>query len=446
MNSTLLSLALLVVLLVFSMKMLAEKEIGKTVVCWTLVGVTMGVCKSLLIQMMPQWMDTPVDSLTYQLHAQALYLHWAGLPVDAQDYRLAGFLNNWAHSANPAWLGSDKMPYAGVFGTHEWIFSGLLALWQLSGNSLSSAIIANAILTGAFPAAAYIITRELGGSFKVCQLAALLVALDPSIAVNSAWLLKDTLAALLSMVVIISACQLCNKASVKFACILAVSLGLLAAVKYVAFIAFCLVFGALTLYFILKKSRASAAAIASASIVAVMIWGMLYVLPVQLQPTKLATTVTTTLHAQTTTLAASENDAGADTSVIGWRAYLHDEPATAIARAIARTLLAPYPWVAVTHGLEGNNQIELYMLATIFWIIALPGTLLGLIVMATRNVKALMLVALLGIITAAYIVFFGEWSTRQRVFLMPLMYSFSAFGWHWLWGMGARPRFRNALV
>lgn len=305
MNSTPLSLAILIALLAILMRLLAEKEIRKTVACWTLIGVMVGICKNLLVQMTPQWADVPVDALTYQLHAQALYLNWIGLPVDAYDFKLAGFLNNYAHDHAPAWLATDHIPYAGVLGTHEWIFSGLLAFWKLAGNSFSSAIIANAILTGVLPAAAYIIARELGGPPRVCHFAALLVALDPSIAVNSAWLLKDTLATLLSMIVIICACQLCNKASLKYAGILAISLGLLAAVKYVAFIAFCMVFSGLALFFLLRKPRACAAAFAGASIVAVMIWGVLYCIPLELKPTKLASTVSTTLHAQTTTLAAT---------------------------------------------------------------------------------------------------------------------------------------------
>jgi hypothetical protein len=501
MNSTFLSLAVVVVVLVFSMKMLADKEIRKTVACWTLIGISLGVCKSLLIQMTPQWLDTPLDSLIYQHHAQALFLHWTGQSVDANVYELAGLLNMWTHGGHPVWLPTDQIPYAGVFGSHEWIFSGLLGLWTLAGNSLASAIIANSILTGAFPAATYIITRELGGPPKVCHFAALLVALEPSIALNSAWLLKDTLATLLCMVVIISACQLCNKPTLKFASILAVSLGFLAAVKYVAFISFCMVFCVLALYFVVKKPRATAAAFVSASMAAVMIWGVLYYVPFEQKLTQpatvataplppkatpaqveqvltaappakttppaapsaskptetasfsLTTTVTTTLKAQattlqgqTTTLTATANEEGADGSVIGWRSYLHDQPVSALARAVVRTLLAPYPWVALTHGLAGNNQLELYMLAATTWVIALPGTLLGLIIMARRNLKTLMLVALLGIIAVAYIVFFGEWSTRQRVFMMPVMYSFSALGWYWLWRMKERPRLRPALV
>lgn len=121
---------------------------------------------------------------------------------------------------------------------------------------------------------------------------------------------------------------------------------------------------------------------------------------------------------------------------------------TATVRSIARTLLAPYPWVAITQGLKGDSHLELYVLATAFWVFALPGTLLGLVIMVKRDVKALMLLTLLGLITAAYIVFFGEWSTRQRVFMMPLLYCFSAIGWHWLWQtrQRQRPGFKSALV
>jgi hypothetical protein len=38
------------------------------------------------------------------------------------------------------------------------------------------------------------------------------------------------------------------------------------------------------------------------------------------------------------------------------------------------------------------------------------------------------MLALLGVLWCAYTIFLGEWSTRQRVFMMPVFFAFAALG------------------
>jgi hypothetical protein len=79
---------------------LAEKGIQKQVLVLCLMGFFASCFKIWAIHLTPQWRDVSSDSITYQLHAQALALHWLGYSVDAAAYQLNGFLN-WSSLNNP---------------------------------------------------------------------------------------------------------------------------------------------------------------------------------------------------------------------------------------------------------------------------------------------------------------------------------------------------------
>lgn len=441
MSLTVFTLALLTVFITLLMQSLADKEIKKLVLSWVLLGIIVSIFKNFLVQMTPQWSDVPVDSLTYQLHAKALYLHWSGYPVDAIQYRLTGYLNNWQPKYGPYWLPEAKISYAGVLGTHEWLYPALLAIFNNAGD-YKCGILANAVMAGAFPAATYLITRELAGSAKICNLAALFVTVDPSTAINSAWLIKDTLAALISAVAIIAICKVCKRSSLRFTLILALSLGVLAGVRYVAFISFGAVMAGLVLFLIIKKSKGRTICLSAASIIALFIWGVIYIAPsIHTPDSRLILSILSPLQAQATTLNAKKHESGADETVIQWRSYLSDHPAKAVVRSIARTLFAPYPWSVFQDGITGSNHIELYLLGTFFWmLIAVPGIFIGMAIACKNGLPACALIALVIIISIPYLMFFGEWSTRQRVFMMPLFFSFAAIGWQRIWHLFPRQK------
>lgn len=434
MTLSIFTLAIFTIFITWFTLSLADKEVKKSILSWMLLGIIVSIFKNLLVQITPQWSDVPVDSLTYQLHAEALYLHWSGHPVDAIEYRLAGYLNGWESMYGRYWLPESEISYSGVLGSREWLYAAFLAILNTAADN-NSAILANALMAGAFPATTYLIARELGGSAKVCHLAALFIAVDPSTAINSAWLIKDTLATLISAVTIIAICKLCKGPSLRFTLILALSLGLLAGVRYVAFISFGVVIAGLVSYLIFKKSKGRTICFSAASIASIFICGLLYIAPAtNISKSEVSLSIINPLQAQATTLKAKEHEAGADESVIQWRSYLIEHPVKAVVRSIARTLFAPYPWSIFQKKITGTNHIELYLLGSLFWItIALPGIFIGMVSASKSSFPAVVLIALLITISAPYLVFFGEWSTRQRVFMMPLFFSFAAIGWKQIW-------------
>lgn len=507
-------------LIVMLMYGLSDKREKPEVLIWSIVGVLAGIMKVLLIQSMPQWHDVPSDALKYQKNALAFSMHWAGEAVPAVPYELSGYLSAWHSNDAPTWLPTDTSAYAGVLGTHEWLYAAFAGFWALfSDNWMQSVITANAILAGSMVAATFMICRILGGEVKVSRVAALIILFDPLMAVNGAWLIKDSLAAFLTAIAVISVADLYKKFSWKFFITLVGCVGLLAGVRFIAFVAFIALMFFLAVYLLYAKRRNGFLLFSSSMVVclaALIIINFLpfgskiiqdvfpvenaqsipilvvdkdgglqgavdqsygknkseentetkkievaEVLPLsipvpvlqnadnlikesvkdisvsngvpstpQVGITNVVKTFTAPISGQVTTLAAQKGESGADQTVIEWRQYFLSHPVLATIRAVARTLFAPYPWSIIKTEISGKNYIELYLFATFFWVAMLPGTLYGIYVAVKRSKIAAFQTLLVFLIIVPYLVFFGEWSTRQRVFMLPLLYAFSAIGWH----------------
>ncbi|MCD5971710.1 hypothetical protein [Pseudomonas quasicaspiana] len=452
---TCIAMASFIGLTILLMRTLTDAIDKNAIAFWTLAGIVIATLKIFLIQLTPQWSDLPLDSITYQLHAQALYMHWIGLPVDPYEYRLNGYISLAKPGFTEYWLPNEGLSYTAVLGTHAWFYSALVAIWQfITDDWIVTAILVNATMAGALPAATYIITRELSAPTKTCHVAAILMAIDPLTAINSSWLIKDTLSTFLSAIIIISICALYKRASFKFIVILAISLGLIGCVRFVAYTAFGVTIFGLVACLVFKKNNARALGLSISAIMAVFIWGAIYFAPYakatpyvirssieqeSVRPLahgvgQLGSALSGAITGQISTLNANTDESGADESVIKWYAYINEEPvAKIVSRSLARTLLAPYPWTLFTQPLTRSNHIELYLFGMLFWTLVLPGVLAGTVIILRKGVLAYSLVTLLIIIAIAYIIFFGEWSTRQRVFMMPLFLALSAIGWTQIW-------------
>jgi hypothetical protein len=139
------------------------------------------------------------------------------------------------------------------------------------------------------------------------------------------------------------------------------------------------------------------------------------------------------IFGQVDTLSASLNgnmkSSAVDAAVVDWYARLSESPLRALATAASRTLFAPYPWVAISDGLH-RNGIELYYLGVVLWIICLPGVFWAIGgAFRNPNFSAVFVGSVLAACLLAYIVFLGEWSTRQRVFALPVFFALAAIGW-----------------
>jgi len=428
--------------------MLAARADRRLVRQLTLWGLVAACAKIWLVQQAPQWHDTSPDSITYQLHAQALAAHWQGLPIDAKIHQLKGLLS--FHDANGLgiWPANATLPYSAVLGTHEWLYAAYLAIWQLIASDWTAwATYSNGALAAFFPAAAFGIARCLGASARTAKFAATLALLDPSAAVNGAWLLKDTVAGWFALAAIWAAVRLIGQPHLQTVIIFAVAGGMLGAVRFAAFAAI-LVGVACVLPILLSKGRwAAVIHLAAATVAGLCIFSTVYALPVVSERPVVQDPLLvlgTILAAQERTLAATSDHPAADSTVVEWRSRFLDDPLKAVTTSVARTLFAPYPWVALTHGLDYKNGIELYYPGVLLWVVCLPGIAWALVLLMQKPVEeflftAAVICALLG----AYVIFMGEWSTRQRVFMLPVFFAFAAMGWADLrirWGRWRRAK------
>lgn len=420
-------LALAVAALVASQ---SDPACRRQAVGWAFVGMLACLVKIALLQHAPQWLDVPWDAQKYQANAEALHLHWLGYAVDPEIYDLTGYSAGWNNLHGPLWKADAPITYTGVFGTYEWLYAAYGALWQFVAQDwVEWTIWSHAALAGIFPAGAFLLSRFLGTSQGAARLAALLVVLDPLTGTNAAWLLKDTLVAFLAVLALLAAARLKEHPRWTGAALLGIALGLLAGGRLVAYLA--IVIGLVVLVVGLYRSgrRASVATLATGLILSLPILLILNVVPVQFSPSMAGKAVIQRIGAQTQTLRAQKGDEGSDAVVIDWRERLANDPLRAVATSVSRTLFAPYPWVMAKEGLTGSNHIELYYPGTIFWIVCLPLTAVGLLAGARRMApESLWMLALLAALWLAYTVFLGEWSTRQRVFMIPVFFAFAALG------------------
>lgn len=410
----------------------AAREDRKSVVAWCLLGFLVSCFKVWLVLQTSQWLDVSPDSRQYQLHAQALAMHWQGEPVDAVSHKLHGFLASWASGHGRVWEPQMDLAYTSVLGTHEWLYAATLGGWRLlTDDWFFWATYSNAALAALFPAASYGIARCLGASSRVASAAALITLLDPSASVNAAWLLKDTLAGFFAVTAAWGVLRTLRAPDESAPLILFTAAAGLASVRFAGYAA--LIFGiAIVSATLLARAQRQALKHLSVCVVgAIVLFGALYSSPKPMTFQSFLAATILPITAQETTLNATDGDREEDPAVAGWQARWKENPAQATIISVARTLFAPYPWIAVTHGLSGVNGIELYYPGVILWILCLPGILWG-IPLSLRHTprEGLFLACMLGALLGAYTLFLGEWSTRQRVFMLPVFYCYAAMGWH----------------
>lgn len=431
-------MAVLLFLTVFAASVLvafliAEKA-DRTTVSWLVAaGLLFGLLKIWVIQQFPQWGDTPLDVRTYILHAEALADHWQGIDVEAVAHRLLGFLAIHGANSSVLWPSESSIAYVSVLGTREWLYAAYLALWKLASSEWQMwAIFSNAALAALFPAAAFGIARALGGSNRVALLAAAMGLVDPSIAVNGSWLLKDTLVAWAALGAIWSGLRLLRKPEFGMALTFALLAGSLGALRFVAFCAVLAgIMAVAPLLVYSARSIRPAVYLMAAGLCSVYFFSLLYAFPnnggvasLAVRPMVVATAV---LSDQKQIIADPADPS--DQAVDDWQTRLKKNPALAIATSASRTLFAPYPWL-IANGLTYSNSTELYYLSSAFWLLVLPGIVYGIIALVRRpRLESIFLFAIIFSILAAYTLFFGEWSTRQRIFMMPAFFAISAVGW-----------------
>ena len=396
-----------------------------------LAGVLISLGKIAIVQHTPQWRDIPPDSITYQLRSEALSKHWNGLSVDSSDYHLSGL----EARQESTWKSESTLAYTSLFGSREWLYSGYVGLWYwIAGPSTDWVIISNAAWAAFFPAAAYGIAFLLSGSLKLSWWSAGLALIEPMSGVNASWLLKDTLAGFLTMAVLWAGIDYLRSERKATVAILLLTLSLLSTVRYVSFLALLAGLGLVGVWLIVRKTYKPAVVLLISTIGAVTLTGYLYQTPVSAaisMQKMLSAVLVHPIEAAVQTLTARHGDSY-DEAVFSWKEAFKTDPVRAVFKSIMHTMFAPYPWEVFYPGLTKRLANELYYPGMLLWIICLPGIFVA-IARAIRDdydPAWWLLIFYLGFMLAAYTVFFGEWSTRQRVFVLPAFFALASIGWH----------------
>ncbi len=414
---------------------LAPKTDKRVALGFVLAGLVASALKIAVFQQAPQWQDINPDSITYERNARAFVAHWRGKALPAEQYNLRGLKNFHAAGLHgPEWEPNDHFTYARIIGSHEWLYAAYVGLWYwLSGSSQALVISSNALWAALFPAAAFGIALALGAPKKWALAAGALALLDPSAGVNASWLLKDTLAGFLAMAVLWALTAYLREGGMARLLVAALALGLLGGVRYVAFLGLMIAVMLIAAWILVRRGYARGAALICTLAVSAAGFGVIYSAPQSVSPAQRVSPAQIVLPVKDSfaTLLAKKGDMAADDTVLRWKNSLAENLPLAIVKSAAHTLFAPYPWVAIHPGLTWRSFSELYYPGVLLWILCLPGIFLAIAIGLRREDPAYWLVLLfLASQLAAYTIWQGEWSTRQRVFALPAFFALAAIGWH----------------
>lgn len=456
-------MALILAVVMATALVLAPAAQRRLVLVLLALGILAAWAKVSVFQMTPQWRDINPDSITYDLNGRAFAAHWQGQRVDHASFQLRG-LAHWHRAGlhGPYWEPDDALSYAFVVGSHEWLYAAYVGLFHWLGDARSDTVIASHVLWAAFfPAAAFGIALTLGANRRVALAAAGLALIDPNAGVNASWLLKDTLAGFLTMAVLWALLTLlveerARRGPVMFVAV--TGLAVLGGVRFVAYVGLMLaaLFVALGLFY--RKRAWPGLSFLGIVAVAWLCHGVIYTVPHVLKDQNawtepasappasapLVTAVVQSVEGANSILRANSGEEAADSTTLAWKETLRQDWLYAAVRSVAHTLFAPYPWVAWHPGLNWRSSNELYYAGVMLWLLCLPGFFAVIFRQICTAGPGLWLVILfLASQLAAYTIWQGEWSTRQRVFVLPAVFALAAIGWHRLVAEWRRRRTRS---
>ncbi len=421
---------LLAILVVLTLVMfLAERQDRRLIIKLMFIGFVLSSLKFFLISLFPQHGDLPVDSLVYKLNAQAIYMHQNGAAVDPYAYKLNGFLNYHLTSAAQEWGAKDVLSYSDVIGSYEWLYPFLLALHIYLGSQWQEwAMLTNLLLSSMMPAIVWLIAKEFGAPPVGRWLGAFAMALDPAVAVNSSWLLKDALATALMAFSILAYTQFYNNPRKRQLVILFVSLVGLSMVRFIGYVA--LVSSIMVVLFlgreIIKKRWLCSAVLLSVFVA----FPVCYFAPqFEQSPVRVFDKTFSRIYAPVATIKANSTEKTFDPAVEAWSQRLESGLIQAALHSAVRTILAPYPWDLRPSRMTWVSHTELHALGSLLWFPVLPFVVMGFfIILKRRSFIDISIFLTIVLLVFAYTLTLGEWSTRQRAFMNPIFFAIFGLG------------------
>lgn len=402
--------------------------------------------KIAVVQLLPQWQDTPPDSITYWLNAKAIALHWSHLAVDAETYRLKG-------GSGTTWTIDSHLAIPDVLGTRAWIYAAYIASWiHFADASRQIVILSNGLWSSFFPPAVFCIAMLLGVQRRIAVYAGLVAAVDPMTGVNAAHLLKDTITCFLFTTAIWAALILTFQSKTKIAaasvCFVPATT-VLYCLRSISFYSIMMAMIVVALLLALKRCPQRC----------LLIMGLIVITWITSHQLAICSLswphISSSQHMQQqgihhptgagiggafisqagpiigafNSLHASNGSNGYDPTVAAWLSSLQGSPLQALTISALRSLFAPNLLAIAKPGMNWHDAHELYYPGMILWIGCLPFLFISIrYLMARLDPAHLLILMILVIHLAAYIVMYGEFSGRQRVLVVPICIALSALG------------------
>jgi hypothetical protein len=421
------------------MRAVAPEADRPTVTGFYLAALLLYTAEALFVQGTGQWEHAHFDSRLYDLNARALAMHWEGGTVPAAEFDLKGLLRNGI----ARWAPGDAYSYAEVFGSSRYGYQLYAAsIYALTGGSTPTAVFGNLPFAAGTAAGTYLLALALFGQRRGALLGAGLVLADPALAVWSAILMRDVMIAFFAVLALLGGTRLLRGRE-SFGANVALAAG---ASGILAVLRFNAVAALLTAGLCAALSGRNAAvrrrivlalagvgAVVAGLILAVPDFGRSWEqsLPGQMIRENLEIFRKSRLTVEAATgIAGSAPQQKIDVVRREWHAHLRDEPLWVnLARAMARSFMGPFPWVALTHGISGTNYYELLFPGMTLWIAFLPAFLYALWRMPVRGDPAVLFcLAWLATALAIYIVGYGQLDGRNRLMVQSLLWIFAARG------------------
>ena len=417
---------------------LSGQDQRRLIILLFLGGLTLRTIEILIIQTLPQYSALTPDAVRYDLHARALIDHWQGLPVIAKDYGLPGPTG----SPGGEWLPTDWLAYGIVFGGNVLYQVYVGFIYLLLGPQQIAVILSHTVLLAALAPAVYSLSTSLFENKNLAILAASLTLIDPSFAAIGAFLWKDSLAAFLAIIALWATVLVIQRREAYYYPMLVLVAALLglSQMRYHIVLGFWVAAAVvMVLAYGPSRIRRSVAvldrgrtrrllAVLVLSLVGSMVVSSPPWLPQGLEGIFSATPLVAVEGRMEEIQATSEEDWAYDETTANWVQSLREDPLRAVAKTVAHTLFAPYPWVPFVHGLY-YNFVELFYPGVTMLFVGLPFLFVALWRLPVRRSPELLLIMIwLVLIVSSYIVYQGEFSTRQRVFMMPLLWILVSFG------------------
>lgn len=402
-----------------------------------------------VVRTLPQAALAPSDN--HERLASAIVEHWKGETVRRDEFPLP-----WLIKWNRDWTPDDNVPLGYVLGTWNYFYSIYLAtIFYFGGYHDNNVYLSQAVVLAGMPPIVYQLSNLLFNRRSVSLVAVVLAFLDTNFPVMGAVLFKEALLCFLApFIAYLALLSVKSDSPMHVRALLALVSTTMSILRYqvtvTLWFAMVVVSSWPAVYRSVKPKSVWANLVAWYIVSSILLvppwtWGDHNGFSIGLK--EVITTNFLPLEGGLVQMVLSSNvkDEGlsasikeiprykgtyADPSTSEWLQLLKERPLFALVRSIVRTVFAPYPWVAIRDGMPGKSFYELFYPGVPLWCLGLPFLLYGVWRLRQGRATSEVLILTIWVSTSivGYLVYYGEFSSRQRVHLMPVLWIFIAFG------------------